>query len=110
MGDICVWVGQGSATVVKIGQVLQPSKGPVDPLRDLLILQLRRSSGSRVVDSTLLRFLNRAISLLDRAPGVVRSSRVIRASALSVNICPIFDVRRGHARGPIRPVNTLPAA
>ena len=51
--------GQGSATVVKSGQVLQPSKGPVDPLRDLPILQLRRSSGSRVVGSMLLRFLVR---------------------------------------------------
>ena len=31
-----------------------------------------------------------------------------RVCALSGDICPIFDVGRSHARGPIRPVNTMP--
>ena len=33
-----------------------------------------------------------------------------RVCALSGNICPIFDVWRSHARGPIRPVNTMPGS
>ena len=102
--------GQGSAAVVNIGTGTSDVKGTHRP-------------SSRSSNSTASSVIRIARGGLDAAPlpgrrNIPARSRSWgcriqsgdRVCALSGNICPILDVGRSHARGPIRPVNTMPGS